>query len=141
MVVPMTSSAESFLETSRADLAGAAAMKSASKILLVEDESLVLMLLEDMLVEMGHSIVGAASELDEAIELAKNAAYDVAIIDINLKGQRTFPVAEIVLERGLKLIFSTGYGESSIEPKFSSNPLLQKPFDDRALGDALAKLR
>ena len=97
------------------------------------------MLLEDMLTEMGHTIACTATDLDEAIALATSEDYDLAIIDINLKGQRTFPVASIVRERKLPLIFSTGYGEGAIDPNFSTVPLLQKPFNEKGLAEALAK--
>jgi len=117
-----------------------ALIKNPSKILLVEDEALVLMLLEDMLDEMGHAVAGTATDLAEAIELARNANYDLAIIDINLKGERTFPVAEIVQSRNLPLIFSTGYADEAIDQRFSAIPVLQKPFDDRSLAGALAKV-
>lgn len=116
-------------------------MPNTFKIMLVEDESLVLMLLEDMLKDMGHSVACTASELDEALELARDAPYNLAIIDINLKGQRTFPVAEIVKDRKLPLIFSTGYGANGIDPKFADIPVLCKPFDDKSLAGALAQLR
>lgn len=115
-------------------------MNSPSRILLVEDEALVLMLLEDMLDELGHKIAATATDLAEAMELARTATYDLAIIDINLKGERTFPVAEIVQSRKLPLIFSTGYADEAIEQRFATVPVLQKPFDDRGLAGALARL-
>ena len=115
-------------------------MAKTFNILLIEDESIVLMLLEDMLADMGHSIAAKASDLAEATTLARSALYDLAIIDVNLNGQRGIPAAEIVRDRRIPLIFSTGYPVDAIEKTFADAPVLRKPFDQKSLAAALALL-
>jgi CheY-like chemotaxis protein len=104
------------------------------KILLVEDEYLIRMLLEDMLSDLGYGVAGAASTVAEALELAKSAAFDLAILDVNLDGEEVYPVAEIVAARKLPFVFVTGYGGSGLPEIYRSRPALQKPFqmDDLA---------
>ena len=115
-------------------------MAKTFNILLVEDESFVLMLLEDMLADLGHSVAAKAFDLAEATELARSASYDLAIVDVNLNGQRSFPAAEIVRDRRKLLIFSTGYPVDAIEKPFADAPVLRKPFDQKSLAAALALL-
>jgi DNA-binding response OmpR family regulator len=68
----------------------------------------------------------------EACRVARTAAFDFAVLDVNLGGQPAFPVAEVLRERRIPFIFSTGYGESGLSPEFSAHPVLSKPF---GLGD------
>ena len=106
-------------------------------ILVVEDESLILMLLQGMLLEIGHTCAFTASRVETARELAEHAAYDLAILDVNLKGEATYAIAEIAAARGLPFIFATGYGVQGIDEAFQDIPILQKPFDASALRGAI----
>ncbi len=103
-------------------------MAASQKILLVEDEYLIRMLLEDMLDDLGYSVVGAAGNVSEASKLASSAECDVAILDVSLDGQEVFPVADILANRGLPFVFVTGYGGAGLPEQYRSRPTLQKPF-------------
>src|SRR5512140_3995081 len=84
------------------------------RVLVVEDEMMVSMLIEDMLSDMGCTVVGPASRLDEAIALAKASEIDCAVLDVNLGGQPIFPLADLLRERGCPFAFATGYGDAGI---------------------------
>jgi CheY-like chemotaxis protein len=110
------------------------------RILIVEDEMLVAMNIEDMLLDLGHEVAGIASRLAPALALAKDADIDAAILDVNLAGEQSFPVAELLDERGIPFLFATGYGLQGIEERYRSRTVLQKPFRAIDLRDALAAL-
>lgn len=111
------------------------------RVFVVEDEFAVLLLVEDMLVELGCEIAGTASRMQEALALAGKLAFDAAVLDVNINGEPVSPVAEIVAARGAPLVFSTGYGRSGLDPRWRDRPVLQKPYriEDfaTALQDAL----
>ena len=104
-----------------------------ARILVVEDEYLIRMLLEDMLSDLGHTIAAAVGTIAEAKELAANGAFDCAVLDVNLDGQEIFPVADILMTRGMPFVFVTGYGEGSLPQAYLSRPALQKPFQAERL--------
>jgi CheY-like chemotaxis protein len=110
------------------------------KILVVEDEMLVSMLVEDMLADFGCEVVGPAAELNEALALAKEAKIDAALLDVNLAGKPIFPVADVLRQRGVPYIFASGYGEAGIEASHKGAPVLQKPFREADLSKALKGL-
>jgi CheY-like chemotaxis protein len=98
------------------------------RVLLVEDESLLAMTLEDMLEELGHRLVGVATRIAKAMQLAHHAELDFAILDVNIDGQPSYPVAEILQARGIAFVFTTGYGAQGIHANFRDAPVLAKPF-------------
>lgn len=98
------------------------------RVLVVEDEMLIGMLLEDMLADMGHDVVAVVPRVNEALAAVQHEAFDVAILDVHLNGQSAFPVAEALIERGIPFVFATGYGERGLPEKYRSRPILQKPF-------------
>lgn len=114
------------------------------RVLVVEDEMMVSMLIEDMLSDMGCTVVGPASRLDEAMELAQAGGIDCAVLDVNLGGQPIFPVADVLRERGCPFAFATGYGDAGLRDVDRGTPVLQKPFREgdlaRVLGDLRAKV-
>ena len=110
------------------------------RILIVEDEMLVAMNIEDMLLELGHEVAGIASRLDPALALARDGAFDVAMLDVNLAGDRSFPVADLLAERGIPFLFATGYGLGGIDEKYRDRAVLQKPFRAADLAAALEAL-
>jgi len=114
---------------------------STGRILIVEDEMMVSMLLEDFLEELGYSPVGPATALEKAVAMAREAEIDAAILDVNLNGLDTYPVAEILRERGIPFAFATGYGGNAIIEDFRNTPVLSKPFQlgdlDRAVSEVL----
>ncbi len=111
-----------------------------SRVLVVEDEYLIRMLLEDMLADLGYEITAAVGSLAEANQIAASGAFDVAILDVNLDGDEVFPVADIIAKRGLPFVFVTGYGEGSLPAHYRAHPALQKPFQAEQLKVVLAGL-
>ena len=110
------------------------------RVLVVEDESLVAMLLETILEDMGCTPVGPASNIDEGEALARDeAAFDAALLDVNVAGRQVFPVAAALKARGVPFVFSTGYGEGGLPDEWRGNPTIQKPFTEAAIRDALMK--
>jgi CheY-like chemotaxis protein len=99
----------------------------------VEDEMTIALLIEDMLLELGHEVADMAMRLPQALERARALDIDFAILDVNLDGRMSFPVAEVLIERGVPFIFATGYGALGLEPRFHEHPVLKKPFDLKAL--------
>ncbi len=112
----------------------------ALRILLVEDEMLVAMNIEDMLLEHGFVVAGIASRLAPALALAREGRFDAAMLDVNLAGEASFPVADLLAERGIPFLFATGYGRQGLEDRFRACPILQKPFRAAELGAALEAL-
>jgi CheY-like chemotaxis protein len=98
----------------------------AKRILVVEDELMIRLLLEDMLSDLGYTVAAEAARMDEALEATKNADFDLAILDANLNGQPVSPVANALVARGKPFVFATGYGEMP-EP-YRDRPMLMKPF-------------
>jgi CheY-like chemotaxis protein len=113
---------------------------SMPRILVVEDEYLIRMLLEDMLTDLGYEVTASVGSLAEADEQASNGAFDLAILDVNLDGKEIFPVADTIAKRGLPFIFVSGYGERSLPDRYRGRPALQKPFQGEQLKAALAGL-
>jgi CheY-like chemotaxis protein len=107
------------------------------RILLVEDESIIAMLFEDMLTDSGCEIVGVASDLNSALEKISTLEFDAAILDVNLKGKPSFPAAEALGKRGIGYVFATGYGGQGIPPEYRDVPRLDKPFQHAALETAI----
>jgi CheY-like chemotaxis protein len=101
---------------------------SRPRVLVVEDEVIVGMLLEDMLAELGCEVVAISTHLDEALQLARTIDIDFAVLDINLDGRQSFPVADVLVARGVPFLFATGYGAKILKPPYSATPTLQKPF-------------
>jgi CheY-like chemotaxis protein len=116
----------------------AEASVTGKRVLVVEDELMIRMLLQDMLTDLGHTLAGEAGRIDEAVTLAKQGDFDVAILDVNLNGQPISPVVEILLERGLPFVFATGYGQRGVPEPYRQTPTLQKPFQADALAQAIA---
>jgi len=108
------------------------------RILVVEDESLVAMLLETILEDMGCVPIGPASSVPEAHALLNdNAELDGALLDVNVGGTEVFPVADALIARKLPFVFSTGYGEGGLPDRFRGHPTIQKPFTEATVRQAL----
>ena len=108
------------------------------RILVVEDEMMIAMLVEDMLAEFGCAVVGPAHALDTALDLAlTEIGIDAALLDVNLGGQPVFAVADALRAKGVPAIFSTGYGDAGLRDVDRGSPVLQKPFRAGDLARAL----
>jgi CheY-like chemotaxis protein len=113
---------------------------AAPRVLVVEDEYLIRMLLEDMLDELGYGVLAAVGTISEASQIATSGEFNAAILDVNLDGQEIYPVADILAKRGLPFVFVTGYGERSLPEPYRGRPTLQKPFQAEQLKRMLAEL-
>jgi DNA-binding response OmpR family regulator len=114
------------------------------RILLVEDESVIAMLLEDILIQSGHEVVGPVARVDRAVEMARRETLDVAILDVNLNGQEVYPVAAVLAARGIPFVFATGYGKGRLRTPYQDRPTLTKPFqwgDVSALLDEIGEAK
>ena len=111
------------------------------RVLVIEDEALVTMLLEDSLLEIGCEIASQASRFQDAMAKANTLSFDVAILDVNLNDQQTYPIAAALVERGIPFVFATGYGAANLPDLSRQAPVLRKPFRlrdlERALRDAV----
>lgn len=106
----------------------AAATLRGTRIFLVEDESLIMMLLEDIMTDLECEVVRSCLTLREALEAAPTVDAQVAILDINLAGDPSFPVAERLAARGIPLIFASGYGSTTLPETWQGRTTLAKPF-------------
>jgi CheY-like chemotaxis protein len=111
------------------------------RLLVVEDEVMISTLIEDMLAELGHRVVGLAASVEEAAGLAAGAEFDVALLDVNLQGQTVESIAATLARRGKPFVFTTGYGERAIPPAFKDRPLLPKPYQIDQLGAMLDRIQ
>ena len=110
------------------------------RILVVEDEALITMLFEDILGDLDCEVVGPAMTVRQAMELAREAEIDAAVLDVNLNGEPSFPVAEVLKGRGVPLVFSSGYGSTGLPPGWQDAPTLPKPFTSDEVAVALMRL-
>lgn len=107
------------------------------RVLVIEDEALVAMLIEDMLADLGHRVVATAGRLDQGLAAADQDGFDIALLDVNLAGQNSYPIAEKLRARRVPIVFATGYGAAGLQPEWRDTPTLQKPFQTFELAYAL----
>jgi CheY-like chemotaxis protein len=110
---------------------------AARRVLIVEDEMLIALLLEDMLSELGYDVAGVATRVAIALPLINTLQFDLAILDVNLAGETSFPVADALAEKGRPYLFATGYGREGITSEHAHRPVLTKPFSIRDLRFAI----
>src|SRR5450631_1710377 len=113
---------------------------SGKRVLVVEDEVMVAWMLEDMLAGLGCAVVGPAARINQALAMIGAEVIDAAVLDINLNGEKSYPVADALAARGVPFVFSTGYDKGRLLDGYRSFPVLQKPYQRAELGDTLAKL-
>jgi CheY-like chemotaxis protein len=107
------------------------------RVLLIEDEAIIAMTAEDMLDELGCAVAATASTLDEAIAAVEAGGFDIVLLDINLNGAESLPVAARLRETGRPFVFTTGYGSAGCGPDFDDVPLVTKPYQARDLEAAI----
>jgi two-component sensor histidine kinase/DNA-binding response OmpR family regulator len=113
---------------------------SSRRVLLVEDEALVAMMMNDLLEELDFAVVGPKQNLDEALSAVKSERLDAAILDVNVAGQTVYPVAAVLSARGVPFAFVTGYDSTGIDPRYAGIPVLQKPVDRERLAQVMTVL-
>jgi CheY-like chemotaxis protein len=112
------------------------------RVLVVEDESLVAMLVEDLLRDLGCEVVGPAATAAQAIALARGRSLDFALLDVNLgEGEDSFGVADLLRGRHVPFAFVTGYGERGVRPDLRDAPVISKPINPRVLERVLKGVR
>jgi CheY-like chemotaxis protein len=110
------------------------------RVLLVEDETIIAMMMEDMLAELGYDVAETAGQIESARRAAEGGAFDLAILDVNLGGDSTYPIAEILQSRRIPFVFSTGYDSEGVEPRYAETPRLQKPFEYEDLRAVMSRI-
>jgi CheY-like chemotaxis protein len=111
------------------------------RILLVEDEAIIAIMIEDLLTDLGCEVVGPAANVAEAIRFAKTEQLAGAFLDVNLGGVSIYPVADLLSARQIPFVFVSGYGAGGIDPRFVGTPVLSKPILDTDLERALDSMR
>lgn len=114
---------------------------SGRRVLVVEDELLLVMMIEDMLADLGCTSLSSAATVDEALALIGAQAFDVAMLDMNLNGSDSHPVAEALSARGIPFFYATGNAGQSLREGYAGRPLLQKPFRQEDLVAILVRLQ
>ena len=116
---------------------------SSPQVFIVEDETMLAMLIEVMLEDLGYATAFHASRLDHGVEFALAGTYDVAILDINIIGGTSFPIAAAIANRGIPFMFCSGYGQLGIPRAWAHKHCMAKPFSaeqlDKALHDLLSE--
>ncbi len=110
------------------------------KILVVEDEPMIVMLIESLLEELGCVVADVAARPAPALAIIDTTEIDAAILDVNLNGDDSFGVAAVLAERQIPFVFASGYGGSRLPPEFAKRPVLQKPYQIEELAAALEAL-
>ena len=110
---------------------------SGMRVFVVEDEAMVSILVEEFLEELGCEITGTASRFDDALEKAGSLTVDLALLDVNLAGRLSYPVAELLIARGVPVVFSTGYGAAALPEALHGVTVLSKPFRHNQLAAAM----
>jgi CheY-like chemotaxis protein len=111
------------------------------RVLVVEDETMAVMLLEDILEQFGCHVVEVAPRVAAAQKALKTKTFDCAILDVNVHGQPIYPVARALDERGIPYVLMTGYNRDDIAEPFRDRPVLCKPFEPDQLREALARAK
>lgn len=113
---------------------------SGRRVLVVEDEVIVAWLLEDMLVDLGCVVIGPAANVKQALTKIEAEAIDVAVLDVNLNGEMSYPIADALAARGVPFVFVTGYDKDRMLDGYQAFPVLQKPFHRAELTVTLSEL-
>jgi CheY-like chemotaxis protein len=111
------------------------------RLLIVEDEMLISLLIETVVRELGHEPVACAHSVPAALEALSRNAVDGALLDVNIGGVLVFPVADALKARAIPFVFLTGYRAHAVPPRFSDNAVMQKPFNESDLGEAMTLLQ
>ena len=117
---------------------GSACIGEGQRVLLVEDEVIVGMMMQEVLTEIGFHVVGPFGKVSEANEVVSHERLDAAVLDVNLKGEMIYGLAEKLIGQGVPLVFVTGYAPEAIDARFANVPVVQKPVDSAALRRVLS---
>ncbi len=115
-------------------------MLQGRSIFVVEDEIMVLINIEDILKDHGCTRITSAATVEQALEILETLSFDAAVLDVNLDGKTTHPVADELSAQGIPFVVSTGYGQLALDGSYKNQPVLMKPYSDEALLRALTQL-
>ncbi|AMJ62093.1 response regulator [Bosea sp. PAMC 26642] len=110
------------------------------RVLVVEDEMTIALMIEETLLDLGAEVIGPAARLDAALQLATEASIDAAILDVNIRGGNTYQVADILAERAIPFVFCSGYSDWAVEERHRDRPRLAKPYSMKELEDRVLQL-
>ena len=114
--------------------------RTAKRVLIVEDDVLIALHLEDLLTALGHEVVGQATRVEKAMEIVRDCDIDFAVLDINVAGTQSFPVADILRQRGIPFAFASGYGSEGLMDGYRDFPALRKPYSQEDLEGTIAQV-
>ena len=97
----------------------------------------IALLIEEMLIDLGHKVTALAMRLPQGLDLARDSEIDFAILDVNLDGRMSFLIADVLSARGVPFIFATGYGAAGVDAAYGHHIVMKKPFEMRDLADAI----
>jgi CheY-like chemotaxis protein len=112
---------------------------SGRSILVIEDEMLILMMIEDMLADLGCESVAVASKIGQAITLIDDQVFDAAMLDLNLNGMESYPIADALAARDVPYFFSTGNSLTNVKDGYRDQDVLKKPFTFEQLSNMLSR--
>lgn len=110
------------------------------RVLIVEDEMTIALMIEDTLLDLGAEIVGPASRLDAALRLATEASIDAAVLDVNIRGGDTYAVADALADRDIPFVFCSGYSDWAVTERHRHRPRLSKPYSAIDLAERVLQL-
>lgn len=119
---------------------GAQHTEQGHRVLVVEDELVIAMMIEDALIELGAVAVGPVAHIDDALKLAKTETIDAAFLDVNIQGGNSYAVADILADRGIPFIFASGYSDWALAERHRDRPRLTKPYTSSELNEQLSRL-
>jgi CheY-like chemotaxis protein len=112
---------------------------SGRSILIIEDEMLILMMIEDMLADLGCESIAVASKIGQAMTLIDGQDFDTAMLDMNLNGIESYPIADALTARGVPYFFSTGNSLTNVKDDYRDQDVLKKPFTFDQLSNMLSR--
>ncbi len=115
-------------------------MAGTKSILVVEDEAMIAMMLEDVLETLDYRLHATAATVEEACAIAREQSFDAAVLDCNLHGEKVWPVAEILIGRGIPFLFATGGTAADVPTALSAHPTVAKPFTIGSVERALQRI-
>ncbi|WP_375428588.1 response regulator [uncultured Sphingomonas sp.] len=110
------------------------------RVLVVEDEMMIMMLIEDMLADLGCTSIMSAATVSQALALIDAEEFDVATLDVNLNGTKSYPIADALGARGVPYMFATGQGTEGVPERYHERPILRKPFNYQDVSDRFKRL-
>ena len=114
-------------------------MTTTANVFLVEDETMIRMMVADMLEELGYRVAAEAGEINQALALAASTDFDFAVLDVNIGGHVISPVADLIAARKRPFLFASGYGSRGLPEKYGHHPALEKPFEIEKLAQTIER--